>query len=305
MTKRKSKTGNKQQPEEHDTSFLLESSPVARSRRLNEYVLPGILFLIITIGGFTVGCFCYQQQSTIDQLSESYTAVQMRITKFQQLVGMKDAQFTSGLAMEQRILALEQASERARENVKVAMATSESLKNTDLHSQVWSLQSDMDMRLAEMQQVSISTASLEAMIRNQSKELEAVKQSIGAMFSSNSAVTVSVAGLSSAVALTTSTLEEQEATMDSLTAQLEQQASELNEMKGSLDLHQDALQSYNQGVMEIKEQLQSEQAKRARALEEKLYSVKQILDEQYFSSQLLHTNLKAQLESFHSQVQNL
>ena len=90
MAKRKNKNGIKQQD---DAAFLLES-PVPQSRGIGEYMLPGLLFLIFVIGGFTVGCFSLQQQSTIDQLTESYTAMQMKISQCQQVMGIHDAQVT-------------------------------------------------------------------------------------------------------------------------------------------------------------------------------------------------------------------
>lgn len=149
-------------------------------------------------------------------------------------------------------MALEEAQKQAQQKAEVALATSEKLKNTDLHTQVWALHSEIDIRLAEMQQVAVSTATLQAMLKNKTEEFEAVKETVVALLNSNSVLAASVAGLTSAVASTTSRLDEQVTTIDALDTQLEGQASELNEMKVSLDLHKVALYTNNNEVSAIK-----------------------------------------------------
>uniref|UniRef100_UPI003AAB08A7 uncharacterized protein n=1 Tax=Centroberyx gerrardi TaxID=166262 RepID=UPI003AAB08A7 len=297
MAKRKSKSGNKQQFE--DTSLLLESSAPQTSHGINAYVLPALLCLILAVGGSTMGWFCTQQQHNLDQLSESYTAMQTRITKLQQVMGMRDVQMDTGLEVEERILALEEAQKQAQQAAEVALATSEKLKNTDLHS---ALHAEMDTQLAERQQVAISVATLQAMFKNQSEEFEAVKEGVAAILSSSSALAASVAGLTGAAASTNSRVDEQVTSMEALNVQLEEQDSELNELKVSLDLHKVVLYTNSQEVVAIKEFVRAEQAMRALALEEKLSSVQKTLDEQLFTSQTLHSNIKAQLQNVHTQL---
>jgi len=295
MAKRKSKTGGKQE----DGSYLIESSHQSGGA---SYVLPGLLFLIIAIGGSTLGIFCMQQQSTLDQLSESFTMMQKRISNFQNAMGMTDAQAHSELQVEERILALEEAQKDAQQKAEVALETSESLKNSDLHAQIWALHSEMDAQLAEMQQVAVSTAALHALLKNKSEEFDAVKESVANILGSNSVLAASVAGLNSAVGSTNSRLNEQVTVMDTLHAQLEGHASELSDMKVALDLHKVALYANNQDVVMIKQLVEAEQAMRALMLEKKLTSVEKTLDEQLITSQSLHTNLKAQLKNVHNQL---
>lgn len=52
----------------------------------------------------------------------------------------------------------------------------------------------------------------------------------------------------------------------------------------------------------FRELLETKQAKRAQALENMLSSVQMTLDEQFSTSQTLHSSVMAQLQTFHSQV---
>jgi len=297
MAKRKSKPGSKQE----DGSYLIESS-AHQSSGTSSYVLPGLLFLIIAIGGSTLGVFCMQQQYNLDQLSESFTAMQTRIANFQHAMGMKDAQMHSEVQVEERISALEEAQRDAQQKAEVALETSESLKNSDLHSQIWSLHAEIDGQLVQMQQVAASTAALHAMLRNKSEEFDAVKESVANILSASSVLAAGVAGLNSAVGSTNARLNEQVAVMDALSAHMEGHASELNDMKVALDLHKIALYANSQDVVMIKQLVEAEQAMRALMLEKKLSSVEKTLDEQLMTSQSLHTNIKAQLKNVHSQL---
>jgi len=233
--------------------------------------------------------------------------MQMRITKFQQVMGMRDAQASQeasqGGVMEERILALEEAHRQAQSKVEVALETTQLLKNSDVSSQVWALRSEMNSQLADMQQMAISSASLQAAIKNTSEEFQVVKQSVEELLNTNSALAVSVSGLTSTVSGVKATLDDQVAVVDSLTTGLEAQVNQLSEMAVSVDLHKVALETNKQQVVEIKEMLVAEQMRRALALEEQLQSVKLTLDAQLSSSQDLHSNLKAQLEAVHSQIE--
>lgn len=88
MTKRKGKGTNKQD----DSLLLLETPSVTPPRGFKEYAVPAIVFFIFAVGGSTAVWFCSQQQQTIDSLTETVNAMQLRITKFQQQLGMGNAQ---------------------------------------------------------------------------------------------------------------------------------------------------------------------------------------------------------------------
>ncbi|XP_068568826.1 putative uncharacterized protein DDB_G0287113 [Cebidichthys violaceus] len=294
MAKRKSK-----KPQE-DTSILLESSVSQSRSKINSHSSPALLFIIIfTIGASLMGWFCLQQQQSLDQLSESFTTMQKRITNLQQVVAV--TQTDTGLGVEERIFALEEAQKEAQEKVEVALATSEKLKNAD-YAQLWTLHEEMDTRLTETKQVALSVTTLQAMFNNQSEEFEAMKESVVASLSSSSALAENVDGLTSAVVSACSRVDDQAALVSSLNAQLEGQASDLNELKESMYLHKDALHTNNQEMAGIKELVEAKQAMRAQALEEMFSSVQMTLDEQYSTSQTLRSSLMTQLQTFHSQL---
>lgn len=87
MTKRKGKSSTKQE----ESLALLEPS-VVQPRGMKEYVVPAAIFFIFIVGGSTAVWFCSQQQQTIDSLLETVNAMQLRVTKFQQQLGMGNAQ---------------------------------------------------------------------------------------------------------------------------------------------------------------------------------------------------------------------
>ena len=147
--------------------------------------------------------------------------------------------------MEERIFALEEAQKQVQEKAEVALDISEKFKNTD---QLWALRDEMDIRLTEIKQVSLSVTSLQAMFKNQSEELEAMKESVVAGLSSSLALAENVAGLTNAMAR----VDERFASMEALHAQLKGQASELDELKESMDLHNVALHTNNQNMAAIK-----------------------------------------------------
>ncbi|KAM9534524.1 uncharacterized protein ACWYII_039420 [Salvelinus alpinus] len=305
MTKRKSKTAANFKPEREDNSFLIESHPVSESRgRVNQVALPCMLFLMVAIGGASAGWFCLQQQQSIDQLSETFRAMQIRITKFQQQMGMRDAQMSSGGLIEERILALEAAQKQAQQKAEVTLAASEQLKSIDLKSQLWALHNEMNTRLAEFQQVAISSAALQAMMKNKSDDFDSVKESVAAVSSSNSALAVGLARMTSTVDNVKSRLDGQVSTVDGLTSQLEGQVTEQRELREFLSLHRVELHNNHQEVGEIKELLEEWQAKNAQALEQQLQLVTRTLNEQHISSQSLHSHLKKQPEAVHSQLVN-
>ncbi|XP_056259286.1 uncharacterized protein LOC130186301 [Seriola aureovittata] len=300
MAKRKSK-----KPQQKDTSMLLELSPPQSKSRISSCVSPALLFIIVfSVGASAVGWFCAQQQHSLDQLSESFTTMQREITNLQQVMEMTVAQTDTGSGLEERIFTLEEVQKQAQQKAEVALATSEKLKNTDLYSNLWALHEEMDTQWAEVKQVSLSIAALQAMFKNHTEEFDAVKERVVATLSSSSALAENVAGLTSALSSACSRVDEQAASVEALNAQLGGQSSELNELRELLYLHNVALYTNNQEMTAIKELVETKQAMRAQALEEMLSSVLTTLDEQFFTSQSLHSSVMAQLDTFHTQLVN-
>ncbi|XP_065135804.1 uncharacterized protein [Paramisgurnus dabryanus] len=297
MTKRKGKSYNKL-----DDSLVLLEPSVAQPRALKEYAVPAALFFIFVVGGSTAVWFCSQQQQTIDSLTESLNAMQLRITKFQQQLGIGNAQSTSVGVFEERLQALEEAYTRAQEKAEVALATSEKIQSTDLNSQVWGLQSEMNAKLSELQQTTVSTATLNAVLKNKTEELEKLKQRIKSVLSANSEVAVSISGLTDTVLITTSRLDEQISAVESLTSRLELQKTELVSLKESFADNQKALERNRQEVIDVKDLLEMEQIRRTQALEDQLMSVRRSLEDHQKSTHSLHSHLAAQLEIVQSQM---
>ncbi|XP_071351218.1 neurofilament light polypeptide-like [Trachinotus anak] len=300
MARNKSK-----KPQQEDTSMLLEP-PAPRSRtNKSSCASPALLFFtVFTVGASAVGWFSVQQQHSLDQLSESLTTMQRKVTNLQQVMEMTDAQTDTGLGVEERILALEEAQKQAQQKAEVTLATSEKLKNADLYSNVWALHEEMETQWAEIKQVSLSITALGAMFKNHSEEFDAVTERVVATMSSSSALAENVAGLTSAVSSVCSRVGEQVASVEALNAQLGGQSSELNDLRELLYLHNVALHANNQEMAAIKELMETKQTMRAQALEEMLSSVQTTLDEQFFTSQNLHSSVKAQLQTFHTQLVN-
>lgn len=298
MTKRKGKSTNKQD----DSLLLLETPSVTPQRGFKEYAVPAIVFFIFAVGGSTAVWFCCQQQQTIDSLTETVNAMQLRITKFQQQLGMGNAQVANVGVFEERLQALEEAYTQAQKKADVALATSEKLKSTDVQNQVWSLQTEMNTKLSGLQQEFVSTASLNAVDKNKSEEIETLKQRLNSLLAANSEVSVTISGLTDTVLVTKSRLDEHVSAVESLTSELEEQRIELTSLKESFASNKKALQRNRQEVMDIKDLLQMEQAKESQALEEQLMSVRRSLEDHQKSTHNLHSHLAAQLKIVQSQM---
>lgn len=153
---------------------------------------------------------------------------------------------------EERLQALEEAYTQAQKKAEVALAASEKIKSTDIHSQVWSLQSEMNTKLTELQQTTVSTATLNAVIKNKTEELKKLKQRVNSVLSANSEVVVSISGLTDTVLVTTSRLDEQMSAVEGLASLLEQQRTELASLRESFADNQKALERNRQEVIDIK-----------------------------------------------------
>ncbi len=125
-------------------------------------------------------------------------------------------------------------------------------KSTDLQNQFWSLQSEMNGRLSELQQESVSTATLNAMVKNKTEEIETLKQRLNSILTGNSEVAVTISGLTDTVLVTKSRLDEQMSTIEGLTSELEGQKMELSSLKESYVRNKKALERHRQEVMDIK-----------------------------------------------------
>ncbi|TNN45878.1 hypothetical protein EYF80_043910 [Liparis tanakae] len=299
MTKRKSK-----KPQEEDTSILLEPHVSQAKSKTNSNTSSSVwLFIVVfTAGASVMGWFCAQQQQSLDQLSETFTTMQKRVATLQRVVETSGPQTDTGVGVERRMFALEEAQKQAQETAEFALATSENLRNFDNYDELMALQEEMDSRLTEIKQVVLSVTTLQAMFGNHSQEFEAVKESVVAALSSGSALAENVAWLAGAVLGASARVDEQAASAEALNAQLDGQASDLSELRESMDLHKDVLHTNNQEMAAIKALIEAKQALRAQALEEMLSSVQMTLDEQYFTSQTLRSSLMTRLQTFHSQL---
>ncbi|XP_026768750.2 ELKS/Rab6-interacting/CAST family member 1 [Pangasianodon hypophthalmus] len=297
MARRRGKSSSKQ-----DDSWLPLEPPAGQSSRgFNEYVIPGVLLLILAVGGSVLGWVCSDHQQTIDSLSETLASMQARITKLQQQLGTDNAQLANVGGFEERLLALEDAYAKAQRQVELALATSEQIKSKDLQSKVWSLQTEMNDKLAELQQNTISIAALNAIIKNKSIEFEVVKQSVNTMLSANAELAVQISGFSSTLSVTKLHLDEQISIVDGLMSQLEGQKREINEIKELFASNQESLATNARELLDVKELLESEQIKRTQNLEKQLRSLYKRLEDHQTNTESLHFQLAAQLEALQIQ----
>lgn len=161
-------------------------------------------------------------------------------------------QFASVGGFEKRLVALEDASAKAQRQAELALAASEQIKFQDLQSKVWNLQTEMNDKLAEIQQNTISIAALNAIIKNKSIEFEVMKQSVNTMLSANTELAIQISGFSSMFSVTKLRLDEQISVVDDLMFQLEGQKREINEIKELFTSNQESLAINTQELMDIK-----------------------------------------------------
>ncbi|KTG45130.1 hypothetical protein cypCar_00035124 [Cyprinus carpio] len=298
MTKRKGKSSNKQD----DSLLLLETPSVTPQKGFKEYAVPAIVFFIFAVGGSTAVWFCSHQQHTIDSLTETVNAMQLRITKFQQQLGVGNAQIANVGVFEERLQALEKAYTHAQKKADVALATSEKATSTDLQRQFWSLQSEMNVKLSELKQEYVSTATLNAMVKNKTEEIETLKQKLNYILTANSEVAVTISGLTDTVLVTKTHLDQQMSTTEGLKSELEEQRMEISSLKEFFISNKRALERNRQEVMDIKELMEMEQARRSQVLEDQLMAVRRSLEDHQKSNHCLHSHLAPQPEIIQSQM---
>lgn len=153
---------------------------------------------------------------------------------------------------EERLEALEHAYAKAQRQAELALATSEQIKSKDLQSKMWSLQTEMNDKLAELQQNTISIAALNTIIKNKSVEFEVVKQNINTMLSANAELAIQISGFSSMLSVTKLHLDEQISIVEGLMSQCEGQKREINEIKALFASNQESLATNTQDLMDIK-----------------------------------------------------
>jgi len=153
---------------------------------------------------------------------------------------------------EERLQTLEKAYTQAQKKADVALATSEKIQSTDLQSQVWSLQSEMNGRLSELQQEFVSTAALNSVVKNKTEEIETLKQRLNSILTANTDIAVTISGLTDTVSVTKSRLDQQMSTVEGLTSELEEQRMELKSLKEYFVRNKKALERNRQEVMDIK-----------------------------------------------------
>ncbi|KAK2857884.1 hypothetical protein Q7C36_005803 [Tachysurus vachellii] len=297
MARRRGKSSSKQ-----DDSWLTVEAPTGQlSRGFTEYVVPGVLLLIVAVGGSGLGWVCSDQQQMIESLSETLASMQARITKLQQQIGPDNPQLANFGGFEERLMALEDAYAKAQRQVELALTTSEQIKSKDLQNKVWSLQTEMNDKLAELQQNTISIAALNAIIKNKSIEFEVVKQSVNTMLSTNAELAIQIAGFSSTLSVNKLRLDEQISVVSGLMSQLEGQKREINEIKDLFANNKESLAVNSQELMDIKELLESEQIKRTQKLEKQMKSLYKRLEDHQSNTESLHFHLAAQLEALQIQ----
>lgn len=157
--------------------------------------------------------------------------------------------------VEERLLALEQAQPEAQKQAEMALTATEQLDDSDLRAQVLALHTEMTTELnkiADLQQMGVSVAALSALLTDQSKELEAVKQSISDILSSNSQLALSISSISSSITSAASQLDQHGVSVDDMSMQLQGQADDIHSLKEILSSQQASLESNGQEVLELK-----------------------------------------------------
>lgn len=110
----------------------------------------------------------------------------------------------------------------------------------------------MNGKLSELQQEFVSTATLNAVVKNKTEEMETLKQRLNSILTANSEVAVSISGLTDTVLVTKSRLDEQMSTVQGLASELEEQRMVLSSLKEYFARNKKALERNRQEVIDIK-----------------------------------------------------
>ncbi|XP_062397579.1 retinitis pigmentosa 1-like 1 protein isoform X2 [Sardina pilchardus] len=303
---RRGKSSNK-----HEENSYKHDSLEPEERPGNNLALLLVLFLIIVIGGATVGWFCFQQQQTLTYLTDNLMGMQMKMVKLQSFQEeLRKSTEKHGMeGFEQRLVSLEESYSLAQKQVGMALATAEQLKTSDLPAQVLALHSEMKVRLAEMQQATVSSdqlAQLTATLSEQNQEFEAVKQQVQGLAGVSAELAQNVENLSGSLSASEAMVDDRTASIGALGAQLEDQAAKLQGLNDLLAAQQAELETSTQDIAGVKALLEAEGVQRSQQanVEEQLGVMRTGLQEQSKAAQDLHSELLVQLQAIQSQLEN-
>lgn len=270
-----------------------------------------VLLAVVLIGGAAGAWFCLQQQQTLAQLTDSFTGMQVKMVKLQsshEEVRQSSSKHISE-SLETRLSALEESFATAQKQVAVALATAEQLRTSDLPAQVLSLHTEMETRLAEMQQATVSLeqlGQLQAALREKSEEFEEVKIQVEGLTSHGAELSQKVETLAGSLGEAEAKLEPA-GQVPGLSTAVEGQAAELSLLKERLDSYQARLEERMLEVAALRESLEREESQRLQqaSVEEQISSLRQSLQDQTSAAKSATAGLEAQLEDVQKQIAEL
>lgn len=144
-------------------------------------------------------------------------------------------------SLETRLSALEESYSLTQKQVGIALATAEQLRMSDLPAQVLSLHTEINTRLAEMQQATVSVEQLNQLqttLKGKSEELDGVRNQMDNLATMSSELSQKVKVLSGSLRETESKLEERAGQATTLSASLDGQAALVLGLKQQVDAYQ-------------------------------------------------------------------
>ncbi|XP_061591434.1 uncharacterized protein zgc:66479 isoform X1 [Cololabis saira] len=297
---RKGKSNHK-----HEDNFFKNEVLEAEARSGgNSYTLFLILTVLLLIGGFTGAWFCFQQHQTLTYLTDNLMGIQMKIVKLQS--SHEDLRLANKKqipeSVETRLTALEESYVVAQKKVGMALATAEQLKMSDLPSQVLSLQTEMNARLAEMQQATVSLeqlGQLQGLLTGKNEELEEVRMQVEgleevrmqveglAVTTGELSQTVEVLAKSRGEAHTK--LEEKYGQLATLSAALDGQATEMSRLEELLGTYRAQVETTVSEMAAIRELLETERSPQPQEAGQEEQLNKQVHETQPATEPLEHT----------------
>lgn len=144
-------------------------------------------------------------------------------------------------SLETRLSALEESYSLTQKQVGIALATAEQLRTSDLPARVLSLHTEMNTRLAEMQQATVSVEQLNQLqttLKGKSEELDGVRNRLDSLDTMSSELSQKVKVLSGSLREAESKLEERAGQAMTLSASLDGQAALVLGLKQQVDAYQ-------------------------------------------------------------------
>ncbi|XP_076022286.1 uncharacterized protein LOC143012844 [Genypterus blacodes] len=254
----------------------------------NNYALLLVLFLIVVIGGATGAWFCFQQHQTLTYLTDNLTGMQMKIVRLQssheEFRQTNHKQHNSG-TVENRLNALEESYTLAKKQVGMALATAEQLKTSDLPAQVLSLHTEMNTRLSEMQQATVSLehmSQLQSILKEKSEAFEGVRLQVEGLGALSAELSQKVEILTGSLGQAEAKLDERMGQVSMLTSTMDGQAFEVLRLKEQLATYQSQLEASTLEMAAVRELLQNEPPQEVRPLSTQVddaQSVEQVNEE--------------------------